>query len=549
MAAWTDGAAISAPGETTTGSAALENPVVGGKPAGIVSRVLHGTGAGGVAYGLGIASNLLLLPLYLRFWSVAEYGEWMALYSVVNYLANLDFGVTVAGVNAATMAHARGDWPAFKRVQGTAWAASLAIAGLGIALIALPSLFFFRVRWLNLTALTPREGHLVFCCLAISLLANIPGRQLIYVYVTIGEFAKFQWLYNAFAFATFAATAVALSAGAGPVLVATVTAGVALFTIAFAAWLLRRRDPRLVPSIRAADWQTARALAAPTGQAGLSLLASVLTLQAPVILLSRVLGGPAVALFTTTRTVANVIRGTVGLLRAPLRPELAAVSATHSRDALGRLFRVAMSIDAIVELSLYAVLWSGGCWLIRFWSRGRISADPTFLHLMLISVLLEGFLLVLGSTGWATNRAHALSLGQFSAAVTSLILAVVFIGSYGVSAVPIGTIAPLLLIMAPVVVRDACREAHLSLRFVVWRLLMPFAAMGAFSAVFPQWLASLKVAPEWFSASVSALVTFVTALLIAGGIFLTRDDRQVLRSRVLAPSFKEAGVEPVPSAQ
>jgi O-antigen/teichoic acid export membrane protein len=544
-----DGSPISTPGETSPGSAALENPVVGGKPVGIVSRLLHGTGAGGVGYGLGIASNLLLLPLYLRFWSVAEYGEWMALYSVVNYLSNLDIGVTAAGVNAATMAYARGDWPAFKRVQGTAWAASLAIAGLGIALIALPSLLLFRVQWLNLTALTPREGRLVFCCLAISLLANIPGRQLIYVYVTIGEFARFQWLYNAFFFASFAATAGVLIAGAGPVLVAAVTAGVALFTIVFAAWFLRRRDPRLVPSIRAADWQTARALAAPTGQFGLSILASVLTVQAPVVLLSRVLGGPAVALFTTTRTVANVIRGTVGLLRTPLRPELAAVSATGSRGALGRLFRVAMSIDAIVGLSLYALLWSGGCWLIQFWSRGRISADPTFLHLMLISVLLEGFLLLLGSTGWATNRAHALSLGQLSTAVTSLILAVALVGSYGVLAVPIGTIAPLLLIMAPVVVRDACREAHLRLRFVVGRLLIPFAAMGAFSTVFPQWLASLKVAPEWFSASVSALVTCVTALLIAGGIFLTRDDRQVLRSRVLALSFKEADVEPVPSAQ
>ena len=208
-----------------------------------------------------------------------------------------------------------------------------------------------------------------------------------------------------------------------------------------------------------------------------------------------------------------------------------------------------MSIDAIVALSLYAVLWSGGCWLIQFWSRGRISADPTFLHLMLISVLLEGFLLLLGSTGWATNRVKALSLGQLFAAVTSLILAVSLVGSYGVSAVPIGTFAPLLLIMAPVVVRNACRETDLRLRFVAGRLLLPFAAMGAFSAVLPQWLASLRVAPEWFSASVSALVTCAAAVLVAGGIFLTRDDRQDLRSRVLTPNFKEADGEPLPSTQ
>jgi O-antigen/teichoic acid export membrane protein len=496
---------------------------------------MHGTGAGVFAYGLGIASNLLLLPLYLRFWSVRVYGEWMALYSVVNYLANLDFGVNVAAANAATMAYARGDWPAFKRIQGTAWAASLGIAGIGIALIALPSLFLFHVeKWLNLTALAPREARLVFCFLAIAILANIPGRQLISVYIAIGEFAKYQWLYNLLLIITLASMAVILIAGAGPVEVAAVTAGVSLCTIALAELLLRLRDPHLVPVLGAADLQTARALAAPTGQFGLSIFATLMTLQGPVILLSRVLGGPAVALFTTTRTVANVIRGTISLLRAPLRPEFAAVSATRSKDALGRLFRFAVSADAIIELSLFAGLWSGGSWLIRFWSHGRISPDPTFLHLMLISVMVEGFLLLLGITGWATNRAHALSLAQLFTAVTSLILAVALVGAYGVSAVPIGAIAPLVLILAPVVVWDACRNADLKLRFVAGRILLPFGAMCVFAAILSEWLAGLKVAPEWLSASISALIACAIVVLITSGVFLTREDCQILRSRVVA---------------
>lgn len=539
MAPWTNGLPTTAAGETSPGPGSL----LGGRRGGIVSRLLHGTGAGAVSYGFGIVSNLLLLPLYLRFWSVAEYGEWMALYSVVNYLGNLDFGVTVAGVNAATMAHARGDWPAFKRVQGTAWAASLVIAGLGISLIALPSLLFFHVeKWLNLTALAPREARLVFCCLAISLLANIPGRQLITVYIAIGEYAKYQWLYNGFFFASFAATALVLSAGAGPVLVAAVTAGVALFSIVFATWLLHRRDPRLVPSIRAAEWQTAIRLARPTSQYGLSLVATVLTLQAPVILLSRALGGPAVALFTTTRTVANIISATVGLLRGPLQPEFARASAAGSKVALGRLFRLGISIDAIVGLSLYAALWPSGCELIRFWSHGRIHADRAFLHLMLVSVLLQGFLLVLCCTGWATNRVKALSFGQFFTAVASLILAVALVPSYGVSAIPIGTFAPLLLIMGPVNVRDACMEAGLRLRFVIGRLLLPFAAVAAFSAAFATWLESVKAGPrwEWFTASVAGAVTCVMAVVIFGGVSITREDRETLRSRLLTLSFRQA---------
>ncbi len=505
----------------------------------VFARLLHGAGAGAVAYGLGIVSNLVLLPLYLRAWSVAVYGEWMALYSVVNYLSNLDFGVTAAGINAATMAYARGDWSEFKRVQGTAWAASVVIAAAGTVLVVLPFLFYFRVeRWLNLKALSPSEARIVFCCLAVSLLLSIPGRQLISIYVTIGEFAKYQWLYNAFTFASCVTAAILLSGGAGPVLLAEVTLTVAFATIAAAGWLLRRRDPRLVPRLNAADWPTARRLAAPTAQFGISIFASALSIQGPVILLSRVLGGPAVALFTTTRTVANIIRQSVGLLRYPLRPELAALSATRSKAALGRLFRLAASLDTVVGVSLFAALWSGGCWFIRFWSRGRIEAEAGFLHLILISVLLEGFLIFLGSTGWATNRAQAQSLAQLASAVGSLLLAAALVASSGVSAVPLGAIPPLLLFVAPVAVRDACKNAGFSIRYVSARLILPIAVLCIGSAVFSQWVVDEGIRPEWLAGATSAFVTCVVALLVCGGIFLTGEDRHGLRARIVSRCAK-----------
>lgn len=301
----------------------------------------------------------------------------MALYSVVNYIGSLDFGVTAAAVNAATMAFAGNDWPAFKRIQGTAWAASLAIAGFGAAVVALLSLFYFHIdRWLGLRVLGHGQIRLVFCCLAISLLAGIPGRQLIAVYTATGEFAKYQWLYNAYALFTFIASALALSVGAGPATLAAVIAATTLFTIGFSLWMLRRKGAHLYPHLRDADWRTARTLASPTGQFGISMLANALAVQGPVVVLSRMLGGPAVALFTTTRTVSNVVRGTIILLRAPLRPEFGAASAKNSKDSLRRLFRIAVSMDTIIAVSLLAMLWTGGNWLIGFWSRGRIHPDP-----------------------------------------------------------------------------------------------------------------------------------------------------------------------------
>lgn len=516
------------------------NPPLQVRRAGIVARLLHGIGAGAFAYGLGVASNLLLLPLYLRFWSVALYGEWIALYSVVNYLANLDFGVTTAAINAATMAYARKDWNEFKRIQGTAWAASLAIAGLGGILVVAFSLFYFRVnRWLGLTSIHQGAARLVFCGLAISFLANIPGRQLIAVHIATGDYATYQWIYNTFAVATCIATAIALIVGARPVALTAVIAGTTLATIAFAAWFLARRDSGLRPRLRDADCRTAKLLAAPTGQFGLSMLATALILQGPIVIFSRVWGGPAVALFVTSRTVANVIRGFVLLLRAPLRPELGAASAHRTKDALRSLFRIAVGIDTVLAISLSALLWSVGNWLIQFWSRGQIQPDPTLLHLLLVVVVFEGFLQVLASTGAATNRFHAVSLAQFATAIVSLLLAIALFRRFGSSAVPLAMTVPLIAIMMPLAVRNACHETHLSLRFVLARLLLPFALLAAFSAAFPAWLESLRITPPWFCGVISFLVISAVALFTGTAVFLTREDRQAVSDRILHLVFQQ----------
>ena len=510
-------------------------PFAGVKRNGIVARMLHGTGAGAVAYGLGIGSNLLLLPLYLRFWSVAVYGEWMALYSVVNYLANLDFGVTTAAINAATMAYASEDWKSFKRVQGTAWTTAIVIAGLGSTFVIVLSLFDFRIsRWLGLTAINQRDARFVFCGLSIALLANIPGRQLISVYTSIGKFATYQWLFNAFSLFSVLVTAGALCVGTRPAALAILTMCTTFFTIAFSAWLLRRKGSNLMPRIRDADWRTARVLAAPTGQFGVSMLATALTVQGPIIVLSRALGGPAVALFATTRTVANVVRGTLSLLRAPLRPEFSAFSAQPSKDALRRLFRIAVGIDATIAISLTAVLWSGGVWLIRFWSHGRIVPDPMLLHLLLVAFMLEGFLQMLTIAGWSTNRFHAVSIGQMAAAAISLILAISMLRRFGISAIPLATIVPLIVIMTPLSVQNARTEAHLSLRFVIGRFLIPFVLLIAFSAVFPAWVSGFSFTPPWLSACIAPLAISILAAFTVAGVFLTSDDRDAVRHRIIA---------------
>jgi hypothetical protein len=143
---------------------------------------------------------------------------------------------------------------------------------------------------------------------------------------------------------------------------------------------------------------------------------------------------------------------------------------------------------------------------------------------MLAMAVLEAFLQVLASTGWATNNIQGVSIGQMISAIASIALAIILIGRFGPSAVPVAAIALMLVIMVPLAVRNACKETELPVGFVLTRLLLPFGLMIACAALFP-----LMISPI-----LSPVILFAEAVFVTGFVFLTASDRVAIRKRILS---------------
>jgi O-antigen/teichoic acid export membrane protein len=474
-----------------------------------------------------ILARLLLVPLYLKAWSVGTYGEWLALQSLVYYLANLDFGMSRAAVNAATMAYARGDWDEFKRVQGTAWAFALAVTGIATALIVVPSMVFPVERWLGLREIGSLEARSVAACFAFSLVVTLAGKQLASVYIAIGEFATYQWLYNASAIASSVATALMLFLGARPGTIAAVIVAITLAYIGACGLLLRRRDVRLFPHIASAEWATARRLAAPTFYFFLSLVATTLTLQGPVVLISHVLGGSAVALFVTARTLSNVPRQVSGLLRYPLQPELSALAASNSGARLARVFRTMLSVESLIGASFFAVVWACGPQLVKVWTGGGIVAPPALLRTIAAASVLEGFLLALACVSVVTNRFGWVVLAQLSVAVGCLVAAAPFLATAGVSALPVASLIFLVAILLPVAVREAHVSTHLNTRSILARIVFPFALAVCLSVAAAQVIGTYEGGRPWLAGTGAGLMGIALSSLVLAATFDAQDRRRV----------------------
>src|SRR5581483_479054 len=120
----------------------------------MLRRFIHSAAAVVSGHVIARLGSLLLLPLFLRYWSAGPYGEYLALTAAASYLAALDFGLHMAAVTRLTQAYARGDIREYRSCQHSALSLYLALAAGATLVVLAAALLFPFTRWLGLKEIT-----------------------------------------------------------------------------------------------------------------------------------------------------------------------------------------------------------------------------------------------------------------------------------------------------------------------------------------------------------------------------------------------------------
>lgn len=242
------------------------------------------------------------------------------------------------------------------------------------------------------------------------------------------------------------------------------------------------------------------------------------------------------AVFTTTRTLSNSLTQVSGLLRAPLRPELARLAASDSNHTLARVFRYASVADTLMVGALLGFLSCTGPWIVETWSRGKVHVGPLFIQLMLAASAVELFLFGLGRVGIATNRLGAFSVARLASALISLALCLFLLPHFGLNALPSVSLTSAAVIMGPVVILDARRHAAVSLRFLLQRVLLPFLVTTCAVLAFSNLLSASAPLAQWSNGLLAGLTGLIVASTISTGAFSTAAGRRKCRN-ILSRNF------------
>jgi O-antigen/teichoic acid export membrane protein len=356
---------------------------------GIAARIVRAAGAQGINQLARIVQLFLLVPICLTAWGTARYEAWLLLNSVAAFLPLADFGFVQFTTVKLIDARSRGEQDRFARE----WSLALALfAALTVALISILAVFWAKPGWARL--IPGREmGEWELASTAVLLALT----QVIQILITLGlaayracgDLSRSYHVSSILVVLQTAGVVVPAWLGGGPAGAAMgsciVTAATLIAAVADLAW--RYPDMPWKPL-----WPPYRELAQRIRQAVRYLVypvAQTIMLNGPNLILAQS-GAPqgAIALFSTTRSVAGVARQLPYQFAHPAGVELAALLARGDRQALFRVYESASRALAIVVGVL-----SGGTLIVAplvmaLWTRGKIGYDPTLMLLLVSATII-----------------------------------------------------------------------------------------------------------------------------------------------------------------
>lgn len=401
------------------------------------AKLLRNLGANAYGQGVTILIQLVSMPLYLHYWGVELYGEWLILSAIPAYLALSDIGFASVAANDMTMRVANGDRRGALEVYQSIW---LFISGVSVLVGCVLALIVYSVpvtAQFLITHISEVQTRQLLLILMLYVLVGLQGGVLNAAFRAAGRYAYGTALGNTVRLAEWAVSAVGLLLGGGVLVIAILTLTVRLLGLLLMWQVLQKQERWLSLGTQAASLHQVRQLLKPAVAFMAFPLGLALSLQGMILVIGTALGPAAVVVFSAYRTLTRLLVQMITMLNQAVWPEISAAYGAKQLALVTQLHRKGSSITFWIALAAVTFIATVGNWFIGIWTRHAFEPNPT----LLILLLLTTFLNVLWQTSWvvlmATNKHEIISILFVASALSSLSLSNVFIPLFGINSVGI----------------------------------------------------------------------------------------------------------------
>jgi O-antigen/teichoic acid export membrane protein len=331
--------------------------------------------------------QLVQLPVFLHFWSVPLYGDWLIVTAIPTYLSFSTTGFGSVAGNEMTMMVAREDRAGALRVFESCW---WLIAALCASIIAIASgaLYFLpAARLLRIGNISETDTKWIVFYLGVAVLLGQLEQLLQSAYRSIGRYPYGSFVKSLMSLIAFGLTLVAVALHQGPRNTALVYAAANVAGTIFLAFLVKRDIPWIEFGFRHASLAEVRALIRPALAFMCFPIGNSLNLAGTQMAVNYALGSTSVVIFSAARTVSRAALQMVQLVNSTFEPEMTIAFGARKIELTRDLHRRACQFALIVALVIVTGLITVGPWFLSHWSRGHVPPSRGLLSILLIVVV------------------------------------------------------------------------------------------------------------------------------------------------------------------
>jgi O-antigen/teichoic acid export membrane protein len=373
-----------------------------------------------------ILTQLATLPIFLSRWTTEQYGQWIVLSAIPVYLTIADFGILTAAGNSMSMHKAREETAEIDRVfKSSLFTIALMLPLLAVCTVVPLLLFGFG---LNV------DHRFALAALLLTALLNVGCGLFDAAYRPFGKYPKVTVLLTTARIVDWIGTIAGLFIG-GSLTSAALGLLCGRIVSCVGLFLFSRRDvPELKWNLDGVDRKLVRQLLR-NGIGFLSFpVGSLLTLQGMVVLVGAQLGGSAVALFNSSRTLARLLAQLSILTGKSMAPEISRLygaGKTHEADVL--IKQLLWTILPLTVLGAVALELLGPT-ILAYWSHGKIGFDGTVFTWLLAGAICAGYWQIRSTQLTATNRHSFLATMFICVSAAALVIAFFTEKAFGIAA-------------------------------------------------------------------------------------------------------------------
>lgn len=415
-------------------------------------KLLRNISASGVTTILITGFNLLSVPIFLRFWGVQKYGEWVALNALASYFQMADVGLNSATANSLTIVYANCDNKRFTTLlsNNIAFVSCVFLGLVGLVLVLGQSNLFGALLRPEVISVSDINTAVILLCLQVFL--GTMNNLLSGVYRAADAYAVSTMIDNGIRAVEYVIIIVGVLLAWS---IKNVLLSVVIVKLVGLVAKYKYSKKILVYQIdfKALDRRELMHTVRPSISFLMFPLSNSLIYQGPVLVANYFLGGAAVVLFTTMRSMANFTRSITDILQRSVWPEFTLLYAKSDFSRIRSLHRgvILWSVFLIALASI--VLFLLGRPLFATWT-GLTDWNTLLFVLLLLSVQTNALWSSASIVLQATNNNGELSvLVMISAVLIFGVSWAILAVSSNLTLLPVATIVGDLALLYPVMKR------------------------------------------------------------------------------------------------